>query len=466
MDTESVEADGNDVVTRFLCSAVYLDEDVARTVNQEIIKQPFLAVSPCAGTDVRAITRHAVQALDAMRERDNRLAWMMLAGAVGWLVLGSLDRFWPDLPFSAIGAGLLAVLLMTAAGLVWGYQERVRGHARQVMYEASSGQDMRDLAPPLDEFLEDKLGELAGGNVVAFRHGYPFVGSGRHLTSWTLVADVCRPASGPDGNPRRIEPFDVEALLEDLEGASGTDGLHEIRAQRRLYVHGASVAAVPGLLAHGPGVPQRPRVTVDDATLRQVALEPNPERRVYVCFEHTGWNSHRVVTLFVRCSRQGEQLVVEGDVCALLPLSDQVVRSCELPRSAGRERLQVALITLRWALPLLLGSPGRVLGRLRARRRFRIWCERQARQIQREEAPFNFGADASVRELVAQDDRYWHFASMDEQADARILQQRVFDRLVHFLSDRGVETRDLLDDQIRPIVWTWATPPAPDALGA
>lgn len=456
--------DGGDVVTRLLCSAAYLNEDVARTVNQEIIKQPFRAVSPCWGADVRAITRHAVRAMVAAKQRDDQLATMVLATAAALVVLGMLDWLWPTVPLAACAGVLLSLLLAVGGCQVYAFHRRMRDRAREVMFDAAGAEELLRLAPPLDAFLETTLGELTDANVVAFRHGYPFIGSGRRVAGWTLVVDVGRAATRPGGAPRAVEAFDVATLHAALEAAAGPLGRRDMRAQQRLYVHGASVPEVPGLLTEGPGVPQRPRARVDEGTLRQVALDPSAGRRVYVCFERSGWGEHLVVSLFVRCSRRGSTLVVEGEVCALLPLAEEVVGARELPRSLTRERFQVAGITLRRAVPLVLGSPTRVLARFRAGHAFRRRITRQIRQIERQDVPFNFGADTSVREMTAEPEDYWHFATMDEQADARLLQHRVFDRLVHFLSERGVDTADLVDDQIRPIIWGWVN--APEAVDA
>jgi hypothetical protein len=254
-----------------------------------------------------------------------------------------------------------------------------------------------------------------------------------------------------------ISAADVPDLHAHLEVTVAARGGPALSAAQWLYVHGPSVPLVPELLTEGPRQPQKPAVNVSDDALAYYARCPQPDRRVYVRFEQTGWERHLVVSLMVRCFLDGDTLVAEGAICSLLPLGADMLIARDLTTSAIVERLTVGRMTLTRTIPMLMSSPARVINRILAGRRHTRLLELQAEDIQTGIPPFNFGADTSIRETFADRDRIWYEATRDERAYAQVLQSRVFDSLVVWLQQHGVDTGSLVNDQMWPIIGSWAT---------
>lgn len=442
------------LVTRFLCSVVYLRDNVASTFNREVLKQPFRAVSPCWGVNVLAVARHSVQALRERKRLDDvLLLWL----AIAILIIVGIPWLASETEFGGILAirfGIVLLLIVIAAIRVYSFHARMRTFARTALAEGTSDEALLDLAPPLDEFSEKTLSELADANVVAYRHGYPFVGNGRMLTSWTLRVDP------PPGNGRKSSWLTAEELPDlhaHLEVTVAERGDETLTSAQWLYVHGASVPQVAELIPEGPGVPQKPAVAVSDETLAYYIRCPQPDRRVYIRFQQTGWDRHLVVSLMVRCSLDGDTLVVEGAICSLLPLTAEALEARDLTKSLIVERFQVGRMTLSRTIPLLVGCPARVFNRILSARRHTRVLRLQAEDIAAGVPPFNFGADTSIRETFADRDRIWFDATRDERAHAQVLQSRVFDSLVGWLRARGVDVGTLVNDQMWPIIGSWAT---------
>jgi hypothetical protein len=442
--------DDGGLVTRFLCSVVYLRDNVASTINREILKQPFRAISPCWGVNMRAVGRHTVQSLRERKRLDDvLLLWLAIAIAV----IVAIPWLAPNTGFGgvlAIRLAVVLVLIVIAAVRVYAFYHRMRDYARAVMAFGVDDEELLALAPELDDFNERTLGELEDANVVTYRHGYPFIGSGRMLTSWTLRIDPTNSANWP-------VPDDLPNLHAHLEVKVSERGDGTLTAGQWLHVHGPSVPLVGELQPDGADVPQKPAVQVSDETLAYYISTPHPDRRVYVRFQQTGWGRHLVVSLMVRCSLDGDTLVVEGAICSLLPLTGDMLVARDLTTSVIMERIQVGRKMLNRTIPLLVGCPARVFTRILNGRRHTRMVQLQAEDIQVGIPPFNFGADTSIRETFADRDRIWFEATRDERAHAQVLQSRVFDALVGWLQERKVDVSTLVNDQMWPIIGSWAT---------
>ncbi|HEY6796090.1 MAG TPA: hypothetical protein VI248_15545, partial [Kineosporiaceae bacterium] len=108
-------------------------------------------------------------------------------------------------------------------------------------------------------------------------------------------------------------------------------GVPDLRIEDRLFVPGAGVGAVPGLLPHRY---QRPRPTVPPEMITRGVERPTPTARTYLCTEKVAWSGDLVLTVFVRAEVIGEaNLYVEFYACGLLPLAPFARRPEHLPKS-------------------------------------------------------------------------------------------------------------------------------------
>lgn len=90
-------------VTRYLCTAAYIDEQFAERVVDEVLADEVSAVAPSPGVDLVAVARHCLAAQEGRRVRDLRLAgafavvavlaplWLLFS-AVFLLITGWLGR--------------------------------------------------------------------------------------------------------------------------------------------------------------------------------------------------------------------------------------------------------------------------------------------------------------------------------------------------------------------------------------
>jgi hypothetical protein len=447
----------DDLVTRLLCAATYLQESFADTVARDLIRPSLSAMAPMWQVDVHRLVQHARRARTARRMRDR---W--LAAVLGCLLLTVLGAIQLNRTGQLSGSQILLIAVLL---VIWlyvcaiGFLARQYLGARRAAVAAAYGPD--DTAPTVQpRSLDLALRELNQANVVFFEaEGSPFLGSGNLVDQWGLTIDLSKGliSSGSRVHAREHKQPDhftgaelQEYLLKTIPEVVDPRPL----AGHRLHVRGGSTAPLVELFQVGP-LPanaidamrmRRPISRVSDPVIQRYLHESTEAARVYTYFQHSAWGGQIVITFFVRAYVSNRTLFVEGLVYALRPLTRRFYEVRGVSQRPWVE-LGIALRQAREnALSLLFSSPARVWRAAQNPLR-----PAEVRRIERElvgRRDLDFGAGSSLRERAATYyDNIDHFPAIDERMYHQIFNRRVLESIGEFVASKNVDTTEFTRQQ-------------------
>jgi len=446
----------DDLVTRLLCAACYLYDDIADSAAAALLVPSRRALSPNWQVDVVALARHAAR---AQRLRSNRDTWLNRAI---WYVIGAVFLGLLLTVSGAISFFHLVVLVMflvgwaylVAVGLVYHELRASRRHAVNAVNHPEVDPPERLPRRSTEEALRD----LNHCNTVIHRaDGSPFVGSGVKLDGWQITVDISS-RTGPEFEP--VTGAELQAALLELLPARITP---RPSAVHRLYVRGGTGALGVELYRCGPVDKsleeeqnfRRPVTRVSPAQMRAYFDRRDENARIYTCFQQSSWGGQVVVTLFVRAHVDNRTLFVEGQVHALRPLQPELYEVSSLQTGTLTELTELGPLALSTASSFLLNAPTTALRNRRAARLVVSNANEAAAEIaQRRDV--DFGAVRSVRELVTNFELGDHFAAADEELYYQVFVRRAMECIDLFLSSRGVDTTEFAGQSAQIIAKTTA----------
>lgn len=428
--------------TRYLAAETLYDVPYAEKVVDRIINEKFRALAPTYGVDVTVVAKWALSSLRLRAKRDKHLATALGAGI---LLIGTLLVL---LPWVSLSVPVITVISAWALVL---HENIVR--VRCVGGKMLRGNFEPSKAPePSDQDAVDRLKMISrrrSGNLVVFRNNKAFVGSGTLISSEHVVIDVSRGASNKEQKkrpkPKRFTNEDVHsAIIAEMKKIGLTDACVE----ERLFVNGRHVHDNPALL---PDPKQPPSTSVDQAVLKQAALHPTPDARVYVCVEMPSWQGQLVVTLFTRAVHLGGSLYIEWSFYVLRP----VQRDLQWIDNLWDESRWKIFLVYGWksaiqAAPALFGSWARLI---RARCQARAVRKRvigQERAIDLGQV-VDYGASGSIREGAGGRTAQHYFLGRDQVMSVLLAQEKLIRAINRFLIAKNVDTGQL-ESQVKFIV--------------
>jgi hypothetical protein len=421
----------SDSVTRSLCHAVHLDENLRDYVLHTVVEPHLRAVCPSFGVSLVAVARHAAA---ARRRTDIQRNAFIACRVIAILAVGLavVTRS----PGVAIGL-LIPVVAVAYGVLAWSLVDD-RRRARDAIKNPSPPADQ---ASPLDADVESRLQDVEKSNVVVYADGEgdPFIGSGQRLNYTQMnPVNITRPATSPSG-AAVVKPFDVIVLHGYLAREILTLGLSDLQAKNRLYVRGDYAQHINDLL---PDQNSSPRSRVGADQVRSGAIRPTARVRTYICVERVREGGELVIGMYVRAALEQNLLTIERSLYFLPPIRDQYKPTRALAANDFATMTLTPLTTAaRRVLPMLMGQP------LSGRERQDFGAQRQQdektalREIKKG-FQHDYGARASLREVVAAYGTSEHFDHADILREARNLDSRLLDLIKKFLDDHGVDTSD------------------------
>lgn len=297
--------------TRFLSAATQLDVGYAETVVRRVVNEQFRALAPSYGADVAAVTRWAVDSLWRRARRDLYLAIILAAG----LGLAWLYRSQPSASIACLAAVLVTGwTVVSLEQWLRAYRIVMRKMSQKAFGPAEAPESTRQW---IRERI-DSVRERRRGNLVVFQGDRAFVGSGSRLSKEHVVIDVSHGRKVKGGKVQRPKPFTNIDVHRAVMSAMRKIGFADARIEQRLFVNGRHVKGSKDFFPHGETAP--PAASVSLELLREAALHPTPDARVYVCVEMPAWQGQLVVTLFVRAVHTGGLLYVEWEYYILPPV--------------------------------------------------------------------------------------------------------------------------------------------------
>lgn len=427
--------------TRYLSAATLLDVDYAQTVVKRIISEPFRALAPAYGADESVVARWAVASLQRRARRDVILTLAVILG----LVITVLTFPWPLISVSVIGGVLVFVwLIVSVEYWIRAYHIIIEKMLADVFEPADAPESPYHW---VNERI-DGVQERRRGNLVVFRGRSAFVGSGKPLSKEHVVIDVSHGRKVKNGKLKRPKKFSNAEVHKALIVAMKKLGFADIHVEERLFVNGRHIRKNRAFLPHGEAAP--PATSVAPELLREAALHPTPDARVYVCVEMPAWQGQLVVTLFTRAVHTGGSLYIEWEYYVLPPLRAEFLsidQRYSIPRSkqfllAGGWGVQHMFSALVGA-PVAVGSDIRNLLLHRRRLAARIFKLEHGQE-------FDYGAEPSLRQEACGESRVHHFLARDEIMYLLVSQQVLAREIRAFLRKCDVSLGQF-DTQIEKI---------------
>lgn len=423
-----------DVATRYLCAAPYLDVEFRDHVIDVLSRDSLHAVCPSFGVDSVAVLRHAVAARRLSDRRDRMLTLSLVAAGFALWAETSLGASSTTATGSVVAT---VVILAVAAWLIsFVHLHELRRRAVALRLARTSP---RAAAAAVDAATEARLGELASANVIVYdvAQGDPFVGSGHLLDTWIMKpVNLSLAATGPGGSKKQLVPFTPADLHQFLAKQVPAVGFDRLVARNRLYIRGDCVRNLRDILPDRMG---RPEVRAPSDLVKSGANAHRDYARTYLCFERVSNGGMLVVSMFVRARLSNNRLTLESLAYVLPPVKRQLLRLIsELPTNQVFAAVDAALTALRDFPRQLLRAPLSLVGDPRARARNRY--EASAKREIGAGLPFDYGAAVSIREAWADYETRDRFKRNDIIDDYQRLRHQLWDCTEEFLEQHGVDT--------------------------
>lgn len=427
--------------TRYLSAATQLEVGFAQNVVNNIVGQPLRALAPAYGADVTVVARWAVDSVIRRSRRDWSLILIFISGGLlSWLLSS-----WTAGILAAIGLMFLAAWSVVALEY---WKRKYRIVVRQMLNNSFD----REKAPEArQQWVRDRISAIVDqrrGNLVVFRGGSAFVGSGERLSREHIVIDVSRGRKVKRGKQQKPQKFTNADVHAALMSAMKKIAFADIHVEERLFVNGRHIKKNRTLMPNGILAP--PATYVSPSLLKEAELHPTPDARVYVCVEMPGWQGQLVVTLFARAVHVGGSLYIEWEYCILPPLSSKFLRIDRLyGRSLARQLMDCTVHGAKRFIPDLFMAP---FQGVRDLRRLYVWKRTVAKQKEAIEQgqEFDYGASKSVREIASGIDRQHYFLRRDEIMYVLLSQQILVREVRAFLRSRDVSLSEF-DIQVKAI---------------
>ncbi|GCE22911.1 hypothetical protein [Dictyobacter kobayashii] len=432
--------------TRYLCMAVYSDENFCNYVNNNILNEDIRTFGDTSGLDVHAIARWTLAARRRFVLRDIALVTAFVLGL--WLI-------GPGLAIFGLLSYLLPFILCWLILIVercWCYYGPEVGKLRRSNFTPGVG----GVALPTSVEWNLNMGlPQKPGNVVVYSGFSPFVGAGVNVKNWSFVIDITK---GKDLLGKKAHPksFTLSELYNTLASDMKKLNLTGLTVEDKLYVDGKEIGErrefLPNPFAH-------PVTWLDDTILLKYKDRTTPDQagaseraddehiRYYQCYKVDFWQGDLVLSFFLRFHRIGNNLLVEGNDY-LLPPIDERYREIDEMRTRFDLRWLFKLL-LRTAVPssltMILLTPYRLVGHL-----LKDWLLARRRRTQTEiehKPTFDYGATTSLREIASSATYQRHFQRLDQEYYLKLIEYQLLVSLTAFMDAHTIDSTQLRERQ-------------------
>jgi hypothetical protein len=414
--------------TRYICAAVHTNWRLRERIVREVVNEVYKAPPRSPDVDLVTVVAHIIAARRRRAVCDLLLTILGVAGAFLFVL--------PDAPSVP---GLVACI-----GMAWliGFTGRLAASYGRMAQSLRPHGRSSDPRPAVRGSLRTRLYSLENavqGNITVYGGYNPFFGSGITTGSWSFPLDILRAAEG-----KVAQPFNAQDIHDFVLGEVRAVGLARVEVEDRVFVDGRDLIGDGRFIQH-PLSP--PLLNVPPDMVRSLRIRPEDRVRPYACFYVKGWGGQLVSSTYLRFVVTRRHLFVESTSCLLPPIKEkyqEIDRAASWPRISESVRIgavELLLTPLRLLLApwLLLSFIARPVNQF-----WQTW--KQQREITRERA-FNYGATFSPRQALADDNFQRYFQQLDSDHYIKIIEKNIFQSLVDFLDDHGIDTSELDERQ-------------------
>jgi len=482
----------DNLATRHLCAATYIDDKYQEAVISRIYAEPQHAVAPYAGVDASVVVNHA--------KRAQTLSLVQAGIILGLLVLLMLSSFSEFFVMVLILAAwqLIAVcfkliknvlrymrgiessprqligwLLMLGVGgsliplvlLLWGAVDDV------IVISVDSSQNRslikflepRGLAFVFLLFMActvltvaavrrhqlvkvrtgnskiekstnrrlDRIRTGQYGDVVNYSDFTPFVGSGVEVRTWQFAMTLHPKGSTPRTDRTKVIPFTTDELTNHIREAIAKLA-HDTSTPRLPNLHLSDQAFVSGKDTVFPTqFTGELRYSNLLNTIKEIQRKPTTPIRHFLKCQIASWNAEIVTTIFVHAAVQGETLYMEFS-SYLLPPTREAYHVFNDPRRIGGLAVILDMGRSLRVLPRHVVRSPVILGKFVKTRVKAHFPPSPATTV----GSRDHGARTSVRDLGTDLDLPHYFQRRDAIKYSSILEAQLLETITEFLKDK------------------------------
>ncbi|GAA1260326.1 membrane protein [Sphaerisporangium rubeum] len=408
-----------------------LDGSLARSAIRTILEDRHRAVATSPGVDLAPVLNYALLGRRRHIVRDLIIAPIAVGALVAFFSLSL-----PDLLICLFLVWL--VILVEVAGV----------YHLVIGPELGRGTFDPAISPVRGSSrVLTRLEDIAGrdhGNVTVFGEYKPFVGHGIVINAWSFVLNIGKAEEGEE-----VTSFGIGELYDHVGSAISGVGLPHMAVEDRIFVNGQDLrdhldSSVGAFLLPDPTGPPRPEVSRKIITLLRDS--PHDRARTYLTISLPGWDGEVVVSVFLRFALlpDSDLLFIEASYSLLTPLRERYREIDDLIGTAAPVRLlKLARQSIARVPGALVMALPHVLADLAA-----PFDRRQRDKASRKEirnGTFNYGSKETLRESAADQRYHRYFQQLDKEMYVKLVERRIIDILVDFLSDHNVDVSDLVE---------------------
>lgn len=414
-------------VTRLLCGHAILGGQPFRERVLGSFEKNWKALAPEFGVDIELVAHVAAA------ERLRQGGYDIIFGLIGLLYLVALGGEW--------------WLFAPAAGIAAAVFARKRFHSRRLAKRFLPHAFMPETARGsfVGEFKHGTAFPAADHDLVIYTGFNPFVGSGVELGGWSFAAFVDKPKL--QGAPSSVRSFTIPELYDALREGMADLSIPELSCRGMYFVSGTDVRDDPEIVY--ADLAARPRQWIGQDRAKRLIAGPEQRIRYWMCIQVIDWGGDLILNYFIRCEKRGRSLLVETTKFLLPPIAAEY-RSVDRMAPDGWRTVLSTLVESAFAGPLMsVVAPFALLTKA-SEKLFSVFHserrEAQQRRVAIEQDPtYDFGAQSSIREQLAQKFFQHHFQKSDADLCSKLIERKVLDELIAFLDNHGIDTSDLRD---------------------
>ena len=417
-------------LTRLLSASVYLD-DSFRFKILTLAKDRYHAIAESLGLDSKLILAHAIIA-----EKKNRQIYYVLLIPAILLFFISINILTSYDNETSI---VIALFIFAVSCVLVCYFDAEDRKYLLSNFTKGNFNTSSNLKNPLLDSIQQKTSE----NVVYYSGFSPFVGRGVEAGAWSFVVDIDRGGKN-FGKSLRPERFEIEELYEIINKNILSLNITNLTVEDKILVNGKKIRDNRFFL---PKVNKYPINKLSEEDFEIVAKNENTDVRRYKIIEVTAWEGDLVFSNFIRFQKNDTNLFVESNSFLLPPIADTFRKIETLRHLSGfRETLFWIIGNILKTIFKLMFSFFKVFSFFQ--RGFSEMLGFEEAEIEKQvirSNNFNYGAETSIRESVAQTYYMQHFQKLDKEMHQKTIEKRIFNCLGDFLESKGIDTSDFKD---------------------
>lgn len=421
----------NTETTKYICAAVHTDESFCNRIIKEIIEEEHRVIGNSYGVDLAIVVKNSLAARNKRDIRNLKLALLLLLTIIFSLITkDSLKIIFLVIPFSYIFAYFIVFSDI--------HDTRHNIVAKHILRQKLNTEYTNFKTPYVWEKRLKQIANEQNNNVIIYGDFSPFVGAGSYINGWSFTVNINK---GKKEEQKALNPlpFDMNEIHDYIINSIIKLNLDNLTIEDNLHINGQDIRDDKRFL---PDPLERPCTLVEPQLIRDFMEKPTHNIRHYKCIRVTDWNGQLILSIFIRFVKVGQNLFVEASYFLLTPLREYYRQFDNfLSEPTSEQNSDLALGCILRTIELWLLSPFAILDKFSRSGRQKSQRRKSKRNIE-SNPTFNYGATASLREIVSSTEYYRYFQQLDQEMYLKIIERQIIDSIKSFLERKNIDTSD------------------------